>query len=95
MGIAAELGKDAGMGQHRQVGGHDRNSAAKKTKGRSRHPLPLDRQQRRHPSHSGDGQGVDRIGLPVGGTPSLLLLTPHLLAPRLAKGAPFLGGSRC
>ena len=89
MGVAAELGKDPGMGQHRQVRSHDRNRAAKKTKGRSRHPLPLDRQQRRYPPHRGDGQRINRIGLPVGGTPALLLLTGHLLAPRLTKGAAF------
>ena len=91
MRVPAELGKDAGMGQHRQVGGHDRNGAAKKTKGRSRHPLPLDRQQRRHPSYCGDRQRVDGIGLAVGGTPSVLLLTAHLLAPGLPKGAPLQG----
>ena len=91
MGITAQLGKNAGMGQHCQVGSHDRHRAAKKTKRRSRHPLPLDRQQRRHPPHGGDRQGVNGIGLPVGGPPSVLLLPPHLLAPRLSKGATFRG----
>jgi hypothetical protein len=91
MCVSAELGKDAGVGQHRQVSGHDRNGPAKKTKRRSRHSLPLDREQRRHTSHSGGGKSVDRIGLPVRGFPSLVLLTAHLLAPGLSKGAPFLG----
>ncbi len=91
MCISAQLGKDAGIRQHRQVGGHHRNGPAKKTKRRSRHSLPLDREQRRHPSYGGSGQSVDRIGLPVRGLPSLVLLTAHLLAPRLSKGAAFLG----
>jgi hypothetical protein len=91
MRVSAELGKDARMGQHSQVRSHDRNGAAKKPEGRSRHPLPLDREQRRHPPDGRDGKGVDGIGLPVGGTPSVLLLTADLLAPGLSEGAAFQG----
>jgi hypothetical protein len=87
MGISAQLGKDAGMGQHRQVGGHDRYCAAKKTKGRGRHALPLDRQQPRHPADSRGRQRINGIRLAVGGTPPVLLLPADLLAPRLPESA--------
>src|SRR5580692_2419284 len=80
------------MGQYGQVGGHDRNCAAEKAKWRKRHPLPLDRQQGGYPSHSGDRQGVDGIGLAIRRAPSILLLATYLLAPRLSEGAAFRRG---
>src|ERR1700722_7165184 len=77
------------MRQHRKIGGHDRDRPPKKTKRGSGHPLPPNRQQRRHPANRRDGQGVDGVSLPVGLTPSLLLLTAHLFSPRLPKSTTF------
>src|ERR1700733_13534633 len=77
------------MRQHRKIGSHDWYRPPIKTKRRSPHPLPLNRQQRRSPANRRDGQGVDGISLPVGPTPSLLFLTAHLLAPRLPKPTAF------
>src|ERR1700761_8949808 len=77
------------MRQHRKIGGHDRDRPAKKTKRGCGHPLPPNRQQRRHPANRRDGQGVDGVSLPVGHIPSLLLLTAYLLAPRLPESTAF------
>ena len=60
VGIAADLGEDAGIGQAAQVGGHHGNGAAEIAEGRLGHELPLELDQRRDAAAGGMLEEFDR-----------------------------------
>src|SRR5262249_234266 len=89
--IAADLRDDAGIGQRSEVGGHDRNSAAKETEGRCQHAFVLQSCQRRDTSTHGGGDGGHWRNAAGGDTPVRVLLATQLFPTRLAQRVPLCG----
>ena len=89
MRVAAKLAHDARRWKLRQIGSHHRRGAAKVSERRLRHELIFKLDQLRHaPAHRSCYQFQCR-GRPRLGTQCFVLMSAHLLAPRLAKCAPF------
>ena len=89
MRVAAKLAHDAGRRKLRQVRGHHRRCAAKVSERRLGHELILELDQRRHAAAHRSLYQFQSRGRPRLGMQCFVLMAAHLLAPRLAKCAPF------
>ena len=89
MRVAAELADDAGGGQLREVSGHHRRRAAKVAEGRLGHQLVFELDERGHAAAHRARNKLQCRGGPRLGMQRFVLVAAHLLAPRLAKRAPF------
>jgi hypothetical protein len=91
VGVAADLREDAGVGQRGEIRGHDRHSAAKEAEGRSEHALVFQRDEGRHTSAHGAGNGGDRRASGGRRPPVRVLLSTQLFAAGLAQRMPLRG----
>ena len=83
MGVAAELADDAGGGEDREIGGHDRDRAPEIAEGRGGHELILELDEGGKAAAHGVREQFGGGYGPRLGFEFVVLLAAHLLAPRL------------
>ncbi len=89
VGVAAELGMDAGVGAEREVVRHHGNRAAEVSEGRKRHAIGLDADEGGDATAHGLGEQLQGVGAAEFWLPSGVAGAGHLAAMRLAKGEAF------
>ena len=94
VGVAAELGEDAGVGAEGEIAGHDRDGSAEEAEGRGGHAVVLDGDQLGDAAAHGLGEQGERVGAAEIGLPAGVVGAAHELALLLAEGNAFAGGER-
>ncbi len=94
VGVAAELGVDAGVGAEREVVRHDGHGSAEEAEGRGGHAVVLDLDQCGDASAHGVGDQPQGVGAAQLRLPAGLAGAAHVLALLLAKGVTLAEGER-
>ncbi len=87
VGVAAELGDDAGIGLEGEVIGHDRHGSAKEAEGRGGHEPVAEIEQARKTAVHGTAEQIQRIVTAELRIPVAMLRAGELFAAALAGGA--------